>query len=39
MCVVIEGYEAKKRSGAIFSTVSEELINGAAMQHHKPKYG
>jgi hypothetical protein len=32
MCVVIEGYEAKKRSGAISSAVSEELISGAAMQ-------
>jgi hypothetical protein len=32
MCVVIEGYEAKRRSGAISSTVSEELLVGAAMQ-------
>ncbi len=32
MCEVIEGYEAKRRSGAISSTVSEELIVGAAMQ-------
>jgi hypothetical protein len=32
MCVVIEGYEANKRSGAISSAVSEELIVGAAMQ-------
>jgi hypothetical protein len=32
MCVVIEGYEAKRRSGAISSAVSEELIVGAAMQ-------
>jgi hypothetical protein len=32
MCVVIEGYEAKKRSGAISSTVSKELVIGAAIQ-------
>ncbi len=32
MCVVIEGYKAKRRSGAISSAVSEELIFGAAMQ-------
>jgi hypothetical protein len=32
MCVVIEGYEAKKRIDAISSTVSEELIVGATMQ-------
>jgi hypothetical protein len=33
MCVlVIEEYEAKRRSGAISSTISEELIVGAAMQ-------
>jgi hypothetical protein len=32
MFVVIEGYEAKKRSGAISIAVSEELIVGAAMQ-------
>ncbi len=32
MCVVIEGYEAKKRSGAISSAVSKELIVVAAIQ-------
>jgi hypothetical protein len=32
MCVVIEGYEAKKRSSVISSAISEELIVGAAMQ-------
>jgi hypothetical protein len=32
MCVAIEGYEAKKRSGAISIAISEELIVGAAMQ-------
>ncbi len=32
MCAVIKGYEAKRRSGAISSAISEELIVGAAMQ-------
>jgi hypothetical protein len=32
MFVVIEGYEAKKRSSVISSAISEELIVGAAMQ-------
>jgi hypothetical protein len=32
MCVVIEGYKAKKRIGAISSAVSDELIVGAALQ-------
>jgi hypothetical protein len=32
MCVVIEGYEAKRSSGEISSTISDEQIVGAATQ-------
>ena len=32
MCVVIKGYEAKRSSGKISSTISDEQIVGAATQ-------